>query len=117
MLGARDIDIIGQLLQTRRGNNASVWLVVAWSPDGTKLASGGWDDKVRIWNTNTGQSVQNLTGDLGTVWSVVWNARNAAELASGSRDSTVKIWNVNAGQLVRTLRAHLKEDKKGAGDQ
>ncbi len=31
-------------------------LCVAWTPDGTKIASGS-DDKVKVWNAQTGQCV------------------------------------------------------------
>jgi WD40 repeat protein len=38
---------------------------VAWSPDGTKLASGSWDNSIRIWETSTGTCVSTLRGHSG----------------------------------------------------
>ncbi|KAH7317497.1 quinon protein alcohol dehydrogenase-like superfamily [Rhizoctonia solani] len=36
---------------------------VAFSPDGAYIASGSWDDTVRLWNANTGQAIgQPFTG-------------------------------------------------------
>jgi WD40 repeat protein len=35
---------------------------VAWSPDGTKIASGSDDETVKVWNAQTGQCVSTLTG-------------------------------------------------------
>jgi WD40 repeat protein len=41
--------------------NHRVWSV-AWSPDGTKVASGSEDNTVKIWKTSTGTCVSTLSG-------------------------------------------------------
>jgi WD40 repeat protein len=41
---------------------------VSFSPDGTKLASGCWDNSVRIWETSTGMCVSTLTGHRYTLF-------------------------------------------------
>jgi WD40 repeat protein len=51
--------------------NHSVWSV-AWSPDGTKLASGSSDDTLKIWNAKTGKCESTLTVDK-TVTSVAFS--------------------------------------------
>ena len=48
-------------------------LSVAWSPDGTKLASGSWDNSIRIWETSTGTCVSTLSGHYGYVTAVSYS--------------------------------------------
>ena len=45
---------------------------MAWSPDGTKLASGSSDDTLKIWNAKTGKCESTLTVDK-TVTSVAFS--------------------------------------------
>ena len=48
---------------------------VAFSPDGTRIASGGFDNTVRVWDPATGKPVGDpLTGHTGPVWSVAFRA-------------------------------------------
>ena len=35
---------------------------VAFSPDGKTLASGSWDNTIKLWNVETGELVRTLTG-------------------------------------------------------
>ncbi|KAJ5899031.1 hypothetical protein N7495_003775 [Penicillium taxi] len=91
-------------LQTLEGHSDSV-LSIAWSPDGTRLASGSMDDTVRIWDLATGQSVSTLEGHRGLVRSIAWSP-DGTRLASGSMDDTVRIWDLATGQSVSTLEGH-----------
>ncbi|MFM6250725.1 MAG: WD40 repeat domain-containing protein, partial [Dolichospermum sp.] len=41
----------GNLLRTLSGHSNWVWSV-AWSPDGRTLASGSWDNTIKIWQVS-----------------------------------------------------------------
>jgi WD40 repeat protein/tRNA A-37 threonylcarbamoyl transferase component Bud32 len=81
-----------------------IWSV-AFSPDGTRLASAGSNGTVKVWNAATGQALQTLRGHAGEVWSVAYNP-DGMQLASAGQDGTVKLWDAASGKEIRTLRGH-----------
>jgi WD40 repeat protein len=113
----------GKLLQTLEGNSHSV-NSVAYSPDGQTLASGGsisyqelirlkyspdlasgsYDQSIKLWDVKTGKLLQTLKGDSGSVKSVAYSP-DGQTLASGSYDQT-KLWDVKTGKLLQTLKGH-----------
>jgi WD40 repeat protein len=78
---------------------------VAFSPDGTTLASGATDDTVKLWDVASGREVRTLAGHTEDVESVAFSP-DGHTLASGSDDYTVKLWDVASGRELRTLTAH-----------
>lgn len=68
---------------------------LAWSSDGKRLASGGRDHLVRIWDQGSGKEMARGTGHSGEVSSIVFS-HDAKKLASGSWDGTVRIWEVGS---------------------
>ena len=90
-------------LLTIRADSNTLWSVT-WSPDGKRLATGGAEGTVKIWDATDGRQLQALTGHTGEVMSVVWSP-NGRWLASAGKDKTVKIWQLEAGG-VSTLTGH-----------
>jgi WD40 repeat protein len=78
---------------------------VAFSPDGRLLASGSWDDTIKLWDVATGSLVRSLSGHTDWVMSVAFSP-DGRLLASGSWDDTIKLWDVATGSLVRSLSGH-----------
>ena len=71
-----------------------------FSPDGQKLASGGGDNTVRIYDLRQPQAAPLvLAGHKDPVWSVAFSP-DGQKLASGSGDKTVRIWNLREPQAA-----------------
>ena len=82
---------------------------VAFSPDGSRLASGSADSTVRIWSLSSGSTVSTLTGHKNCVNSVCYSP-DGSSLASGSWDSTVRLWAVDSSTICsRVFRGHVDE--------
>ncbi len=80
----------GTLFVTYRGHSDIVYSV-AWSPDGTRLASGSNDKTVQIWNARDGSQLFTYRGHSDGVWSVVWSP-DGSRIASCSRDKAMQVW-------------------------
>lgn len=68
----------------------------AFSPDGSRLVTGSWDNTVRLWNAASGEEIAVLEGHADVVSSVAFSPAGN-QLASGSEDGTVRLWNLSTG--------------------
>src|SRR5437773_1544886 len=78
---------------------------VAWSPDGSQLASASFDTTVQVWQSLTGQLELTYHGHSNWVTAVAWSP-DGKELASAGLDTTVQIWNANTGKALLTYIGH-----------
>ncbi|KAL6230308.1 hypothetical protein BDW75DRAFT_74574 [Aspergillus navahoensis] len=92
-------------LQTLTGHSDSV-LSVAFSANGSILASGSYDRTIRLWDVWTGRELQTLAGHLGLVQLVVFSS-SGITLASSSDDRAIRLWDIQTGKEMRILKGHL----------
>jgi WD40 repeat protein len=79
---------------------------VCFSPDGRRLAGGGLDAALKVWELDSGNVVFRQDG-LG---SVVRGSRFSPDgrlLACVTANPSVKVWDTTTGQLKFTLEGHL----------
>ena len=80
-------------------------LALAFSDDGTRLASGSTDKTVRLWNIN--KPDEWITLQKHTGWTnVLAFSPDGKMLASGSTDKTVQLWDTTTGDSLATLTGH-----------
>ncbi len=79
---------------------------VAFSPDGTLVASGGdMDPAVRLLSFADGTVVRTLTGHTARVRTVAFSTDGALVVSSGD-DTTIRVWRVADGAPLYTLTNH-----------
>ncbi|KAJ5541349.1 hypothetical protein N7494_006425 [Penicillium frequentans] len=88
-------------LQTLEGHSKEI-TQIAWSPDGSRLASVSDDHTIRIWDPATGQTIMTLKPDDSElrVNSIAWSP-DGSQLASAS--DVISIWDLATGQTMSIL--------------
>jgi eukaryotic-like serine/threonine-protein kinase len=100
----------GALVRVFEGHEKMVKRV-AFSPGGTRLASGDGDlakhdpGMLKIWDIATGRALLTLSGHTEPIWGVAYSP-DGQRLVSASQDNTVKVWDLASGREALTLRGH-----------
>ena len=76
---------------------------VAFSSDGTSIASGSRDKTIKLWNTTSGKEINTLKGHADEVLGVAFTL-DGSRIASASLDKSLKLWDVASGNEIRTFK-------------
>ncbi len=81
-----------------------VW-TAALSPDGKRLAAGGEDKVVKIWDVATGKELLTLRGHEMWVNAIAYSP-DGKLIATGGYDGMVKLWDAATYQEIASIEAH-----------
>jgi WD40 repeat protein len=81
---------------------------MAFSPDGTQLATTSDDGTARIWDLATGTARATLNSHTNWVRGVIFSP-DGTQLATASDDGSARIWDVEQG-VVRAVLAGFAGD-------
>lgn len=82
-------------------------LGVAFSPDGSRIASCSADKYVKVFSGDSGELLQSLEGHTEYVLGLSWSG-NGRTLASCGADGTIRVWNTDNAELTRTITGFEK---------
>ena len=87
-------------------SHGDAWIFnVAYSPDGSLIASGDFDGDLAIWSAESGKR-HHLIKAHGPPVNALAFSRDGKLLATASFDHVVKLWDVATGLLVREFSGH-----------
>ena len=81
-----------------------IWCV-AYSPDGSRIASGAEDGKAKVWDAKTGLELHSLNGHTAGVASVAFSP-DGRQLVTGAWDNTVRAWETERGEELLVIKGH-----------
>ena len=80
---------------------------VAFSPNGTILASDGYDGSpIYLWDAATGAHKRTFNGHKNKRVNCLSFSPDGTILASGGYDDTIHLWDVNTGRHTRTIETY-----------
>ncbi|MGQ9697890.1 MAG: WD40 repeat domain-containing protein, partial [Armatimonadota bacterium] len=78
---------------------------VAYSPDGTTLATASLDGVMKLWSVTDGSLLRSIVASDGRLLSVAFSG-DGSMLASAGEDQVVRLWDAASGKLIRMMKGH-----------
>ncbi|MEV5831194.1 WD40 repeat domain-containing protein [Spirillospora sp. NPDC052242] len=116
VLSTRDSDATGRSGKAGGGRirdriltgHGAVVSQVAFTPDGTALASGGADGPIMLWDVETGEPIRTLRGHAYPVVAMAFSPDGKTMYSAAEG---VQVWDVAAGRALRGLPTRERSDQ------
>ncbi|KAF2716376.1 PFU-domain-containing protein [Polychaeton citri CBS 116435] len=76
---------------------------LAFSDDGRKVISGGWDAQVFVWDVEEGNVVAELKGHTANIWGIL--VYDSKFVITACADKAIRIFDIN-GKALNTINGH-----------
>ena len=81
-------------------------LALAFSPDGTRLATAGGAGEIRVWDTAEMKPIFTRKGAAHWMFSIAYSPDGTLLATAGGDDRTLRLWDAQTGQCLKVLRGH-----------
>lgn len=76
---------------------------LAFTEDGSKIISGGWDNQVFLWDVEEGNVTAELSGHEGPIWGLL--VYDNKFILTACADKVIRIFDFN-GKLLQAIKGH-----------
>jgi WD40 repeat protein len=102
-------DVQGQKVKTSLKQHLKPVCSLAFSPDGSSLASGSFDQTAQLWDLSSCKPTFTLTGHKQNVRSLAFSP-DGKTLAAASRTSDVLLWETKSGKELGALKTGIGDN-------
>jgi len=103
------LELFTQRVLARLEGTPANAVAAAFSPDGTRIATGESDGSVRLWDAATGQELLILSGHTALVVDVAFSP-DGRRLASVGLDGTMRVWALDLDDLLALARSRVSRE-------
>ena len=102
-------DLEKRVLNQHLASSDEITSAIVFSPDGLLVAAGGRDQKVIVWDLDSGERSRELQIDLPDGVQSVAFSPDGASLAAGSADTNIiKVWRTDTWESQGELEGHIQ---------